>query len=158
MSDDLKLQAFISPVLHKSCEPVTDIDDDLLDTIGKMFAKMKENNGVGLAANQVGISKAFCVAALEDQTKLMAFINPKIVSVSKEKVNLKEGCLSCPGVMVAKKRHKEIIVECTNIKGEKEKYHLTDFDARILQHEIDHLNGKLCLSDYMGYCDPLLRR
>ncbi len=155
---ELKLQAFINPIMHKACDPVKEINDELLELIGKMFPKMQENNGVGLAANQVGINKQICVAALEDGSKLMAFINPKIISKSKKKLTLKEGCLSAPGIMINKKRHTEIVVESLNIRGEKEQYKLTDFDARILQHEIDHLNGKMCISEYMGYCDPLLRR
>ncbi len=154
----LKLEAFINPIMHKKCEPVTEIDDNLLELIGKMFVKMQENNGVGLAANQVGISKQLCVATVENQTKLMAFINPKIIFRNKKKFKLKEGCLSAPGIMVARKRNTEIHVECLNIQGKKEVYKLTDFDARILQHEIDHLNGIMCISPHMGYCGPLLRR
>lgn len=156
--NELKLQAFINPVMHEPCEAISEINDELLELISKMFVKMQENNGVGLAANQVGISKQLCVANLENQTKMMAFINPKIIYHNKTKHKLQEGCLSAPGVFVTKNRFTEIHVECLNIKGEKEKYKLTDFDARILQHEIDHLEGKLCISDYMGYCAPLLRR
>lgn len=155
MSESLKLEAFINPIMHKPCEPISKIDDKLIELIGKMFVKMQENNGVGLAANQVGILKRVCVAAVEDQTKMMAFINPKIIYHNKKKFKLKEGCLSAPGIMVAKNRHTEIHVECLNIKGEKEIYKLTDFDARILQHEIDHLAGILCLQGYMGYIPPI---
>ncbi len=155
---ELKLQAFINPIMHEACEPVKEINDELLELIGKMFPKMQENNGIGLAANQVGINKQICVAALENGSKLMAFINPKIISKNKEKVKLREGCLSAPGIMINKKRYTKIVVECLNISGEKERYQLTDLDARILQHEIDHLNGIMCISAYMDYCDPLLRR
>lgn len=155
---DLKIQPFINSVLHKPCQPIVEINDDLLQLINQMFIKMQENNGVGLAANQVGISKQLCVAALEDQTNLMAFINPKIIRHNDKKIKLKEGCLSAPGIMVAKNRYTEIYIECLNIRGDKELYKMTDFDARILQHEIDHLQGTMCISEYLGYCQPLIQR
>jgi peptide deformylase len=157
MTDKLPIQLFTNPILHKTCTQVTEINDALLDLIGKMFLTMKLNNGIGLSANQVGINMNVCVANLENQTKMTAFINPKIIYKGKHRETLKEGCLSCPGVMVNKKRYKEIHVESTNMRGERDTYKLTDLDARILQHEIDHLSGTLILSNYMGYCNPIMK-
>ena len=142
MIDKVAVRLYMDPGLHKPCDPIKDIDDDIFELVSKMLICMKINYGVGLSANQVGVQKQLCVVSLENNTKQMAMINPKITHVSKkDRKKLSEGCLSAPRVFVPKKRYKEIVVECLNLQGDKQIFHLTNLDARILQHEIDHLNG-----------------
>ena len=118
---------------------------------------MKFNRGVGLSANQVGIDKSICIASLEKQTKDIILVNPVIVKKSKEKEKLYEGCLSIPKVYPPMKRFIEVTVDFQNITGDNQRITVTGFDARILQHEIDHLNGKLVI-DEISKTLPHLRR
>lgn len=142
------VRLYTDPVLKKSCQPITEIDNALLDTITQMLVCMKTNRGIGLSANQVGIDKTFCVVSLNNNTTPLAIINPKLTWVSKKKETMGEGCLSIPGLYVPMKRHKEIIIDCLDMQGQACTYKLTDLDARILQHEMDHLNGK-CIVDFI---------
>lgn len=145
---NLRIHPYSDAALTTPCTPVTVIDEALVELAGKMLAQMKLNRGVGLSANQVGINKTFCVVALEGGKTLMAMINPTIIKASKEKVKLYEGCLSAPGIYPPVKRHKEVMVQFQNLKGEKCVFEMTDLDARIIQHEIDHLNGKMVIDPY----------
>jgi len=144
MNDKLAVRLFTYEGLHEVCKKVEKIDDEIFEIVSKMILCMKLNHGLGLSANQVGIQKQICVVSLENNTKQMALVNPKITHVSKKKkVRGTEGCLSAPRVFMPRKRFKEIIVECLDLTGKEQKYHVTDMDARILQHEIDHLRGRM---------------
>ena len=145
MTDTLKLSYHTDPILHKPTQKVT--DDDLIILAGKMIGSMKFNRGVGLSANQVGIDKSICIASLEKQTKDIILVNPIIVKKSKEKEKLYEGCLSVPKVYPPMKRFVEVTVEYQTVTGEVQWMTAKGFDARILQHEIDHLNGKLVIDE-----------
>ncbi len=113
-----------------------------------MFATMRKNRGVGLSANQVGINKQFCVVLLDNGNRAMALVNPVIISKSKEKEKLYEGCLSAPKIFPPVKRHKKVVVEFQNLKGDRVVLEMTDIDARIIQHELDHLAGKTVVDPY----------
>jgi len=139
---ELSLRLFTDPVLRKPCELVEKIDEEIIQLVEKMIGIMYKNKGVGLTANQVGILKQVVIVNLENQTKLVVMINPKIVAVSKkDKIKVVEGCLSVPKIPCQLKRYKIVRVECLNLKGEKELYEVSDFDAQIIQHELDHING-----------------
>lgn len=148
-TDKLFLRLYTDPVLHKPCQPITVIDDALIELAGKMLVIMKQNRGVGLSANQVGVDKHFCVVSLENNTKQFAMINPKILSTSGKKVLLYEGCLSAPKNWPPKKRYEKVRVQFQNFTGEVVEYEMTDLDARIIQHEVDHLNGITVVDDYI---------
>jgi peptide deformylase len=141
--DELFIRLYIDPILHKPCELVTDLNEELFNILGKMFVCMVKNKGVGLSANQIGISKQFCVVNLDDGKVQMALINPKVISSSKEKEIMSESCLSIPGVRVPIKRSKEVVVEYLDLKGDIRGVQLTELDARIVLHEMDHLQGKM---------------
>lgn len=96
-------------------------------------------NALGLAAPQVGLSKSFCAVKLKDGVNV--FCNPKIVENSTEKEIMEEGCLSFPEIFIEIPRFKKITVVYQNKKGENKKIQVEGLEARILQHEIDHLNG-----------------
>jgi peptide deformylase len=141
--DELFIRLYTDPILHKPCEPVTDLNEELFDILGKMVVCMIKNRGTGLSANQIGISKQFCVVNLDNGQIQLALINPKVISESKEKITMFESCLSIPGVKVRIKRPKEVVVDYIDLKDEKRGLQLTELDARIVLHEIDHLRGKI---------------
>lgn len=119
------------------------INASVLDLIQEMKKQMKKEKGVGLAAPQVGKNIRVIVAQINGG-RVMGFINPVITFFSEEKnINDEEGCLSVPGSFGNVWRSNEVIVEYIDEKKQKQKRKFTDLDARILQHEIDHLDGIL---------------
>lgn len=128
--------------------------EELAETTVEMAETMYLNNGVGLAAPQVGDQRRILVADVEVNEKgenykqtYIALINPVILKKSDKLVSDKEGCLSFPGMTASVKRPFEISVRYRNLKGEFVEKDFVGFTARIIQHEIDHLNG-VTLFDY----------
>lgn len=124
-------------------------DKALIRLVKDMFATCKAADGVGLAAPQIGKNLNLAIIFLEE-AGLPAFpiINPRIVKVSKEQTEMEEGCLSLPGLFGKVKRPKKVTMEAYNLAGEK--FTITDdtFLARVLQHEIDHLNNTLIIDKF----------
>jgi peptide deformylase len=142
------VRLYIDPILCKPVELVTDftgLDNIAADLIDTMLAY----KGVGLAANQIGLNKNMAVLHLEDKTKILVVANILITGYTEETDVLAEGCLSCPGITVNVKRHLGVRVECQRLSGEKINLEFTGYDARILQHEVDHLNGRLVTDNLM---------
>jgi peptide deformylase len=102
---------------------------------------MREANGVGLAAPQIGVPLRVFVA--EVNKKFYAFVNPEIVKTSSEEEYFEEGCLSLPGVYGEVRRPSKIVMTALNERGERVKVKAWGLLARVFQHEIDHLNGML---------------
>lgn len=115
--------------------------DEMRELINDMRNTMKKADGVGLAANQVGIDKSFFVAEFDG--KFYAIFNPEIVKKSKEEDSLEEGCLSVPGGFGDVKRASEITIKGFDKNGKRIKMRAWGHLARIFQHEVDHLDGKL---------------
>jgi peptide deformylase len=138
----------IDPILHKPVDLITDFTgvDNLA---GDMIETMLAYRGVGLSANQIGVNKNLAALYVEDKSKIILVANIKITRYTKETDILNEGCLSCPGVSVAMTRYLGIEIEAQRINGEKILLQFNGFDARILQHEYDHLNGKLIINNLM---------
>ena len=135
--------------LHKPNEEVCfPLNEDHKSLIKNMIEAMYKNNGIGLAANQIGSSsKIFVMDVSNEKNKPQVFINPKVKKEAKEKLTEEEGCLSCPGKLADVRRPMYVGLEWTCQHGKlqyKTFYHLP---ARVVQHEMDHLNGKLCI-DY----------
>ena len=129
-------------ILNEPCKLVTDFNDPTLpDLVSDMIETCSSNNGVGLAANQIGVDKALAVLHVENRTRILVLVNPKVVAYGKKKVRMLEGCLSCPGLSVKIKRPISLIVDANTLTGEEVRYEFTDFDARIASHEIGHLQG-----------------
>jgi peptide deformylase len=143
----LHVRLFIDPILYKPCEQVTDFSN--LDVfVQEMLLTMDKYKGVGLAANQVGVPRQICMVHLDDKTKLMGLVNPRIIRYSKEKDIQVEGCLSAPGISVKVKRSIWIEVEANFLHGAHASIiKFEGFNARIVQHEIDHLNGKMIIDN-----------
>jgi peptide deformylase len=114
----------------------------------EMIDFMLANNGIGLAANQIGITKNVFVIGSKNIPgyEPMAVFNPKIIEISKDTELFKEGCLSYPGLWLTIKRPKAIIAEYQNSLGEKITAEMDGLIARCFQHEFDHLNG-ICFVD-----------
>ncbi len=106
---------------------------------------VKHAEGAGIAAPQVNSSERVCLALING--KMTPLINPDITWKSKETGTMEEGCLSLPGINVDVPRAVEIRVSFLTEKGESQELHLHDFDARVVQHEVDHLEGVLMV-DY----------
>jgi len=135
----LQIKKYSNPVLRKKCEEVKEITPEIKKLVEDMIETMKKEQGVGLAAPQVGVSKRVIIAETENGVK--EFINPKILKKSKETEIMEEGCLSFPDLRLKIKRWKEVEIE--SLDGDGKKIKTEGILARILQHEIDHLNGIL---------------
>ena len=141
-------------VLREKCVPVDDISADILSAMDEMVRMMTEQNGVGLAAPQVGITKRFLVMMNPDTGEVFKMINPKIIFRSDETVVMEEGCLSVLGgdnlpVFANVSRPESVVVEWTNERGERMGAEMSGLPARIVQHETDHLDGILFI-DYLS--------
>lgn len=133
-------------ILRTESIPVKKIDKKLKKLIKDMEDTMFDLNGVGIAAPQVGINLRLALARLNVDTKnelIITLINPVISNQSKEMVDMEEGCLSLPGKWGSTPRHVSLTVTFETIKGDKQTLFLEDFNARIIQHEVDHLNAGL---------------
>ncbi len=139
----MQIVTYPDPVLRETAEPVGQIDQKILDLLDQMQESMYEDEGVGLAAPQVGVSKRIIV--VDGGEGLVNLINPEIISSNDETEGVEEGCLSLPGIRVTVSRPTEVTVTGMNEKGEPVRYEASDLMARIFQHEIDHLNGTLII-------------
>lgn len=137
---NMELLKFTDPVLRKI---PTDFDfenqnaQELADTLWEECRRLK---GLGLSANQVGIDAKVFVMGLDEDSRKNIF-NPQIVSVSKETELAKEGCLSYPGLWLSVKRPKEVMLSYQNVEGEHVVEKFVGLQARIVQHEFDHMEG-----------------
>ena len=110
-----------------------------------MGEAMYQAPGVGLAAPQIGVMKRVIVYDLDDGQGLVALCNPRVIDASSETVLDEEGCLSLPGITVPVERAQAVVCEAQNLHGESVRIEAVDFYARLLKHEIDHLDGILII-------------
>jgi peptide deformylase len=139
----LEMRTFGDPVLKTRAARVEDFDESLERLAEDMLATMREQEGVGLAANQVGRLKRILVAAVEDEEYVL--VNPVIEEVSETTETGPEGCLSIPGIQVEVERPTGITISAQEPSGEPIKIETEGLLARIFQHEVDHLDGVLIL-------------
>jgi peptide deformylase len=137
------VRTFGDPVLKSRAVPVESFDGSLAHLAEEMLATMREHEGVGLAANQVGRLKRVLVAALEDEEYVI--VNPVVEEAADTTEKELEGCLSIPGIQVEVERPTAVTISGQNVSGAPIRMEASDLLARILQHEIDHLNGVLIL-------------
>jgi len=141
----LKIRKYPNKILQQKAAKIKDpTDSKIKNLIPRMIEAMKENNGLGLAAPQIGESLRLCI--IEEGGVLYVLINPKIASKSKKQILLEEGCLSFPGKFFPIKRAEKVKVRYVNDKGVKSKIKAEGLLARALQHEIDHLDGILMIN------------
>ena len=145
-------------VLREKCEAVGEITPDILRTMDEMVKMMHDQNGVGLAAPQVNVTKRFLVMMNPDTEQVFKMINPKIITRSEKQVSMEEGCLSVLGpddlpVFADVTRPESVVVEWTDENGKQLSAEMSGLPARIVQHETDHLDGIL----FIDYLSPVKR-
>jgi peptide deformylase len=143
------------PVLREEAAPEDKLTDELRALIADMFYTMYAEDGVGLAAPQVGLGhRIIVVDPREEDVKPFALVNPRVVSFSEEVDRAEEGCLSIPGLKEIVERPADVVVEGMDANGELLHIQAQGLLARILQHEVDHLNGVL----FIDRVSPLKRK
>jgi peptide deformylase len=139
--------------LRKKAQNISEIDDSIRELANDMLETMYNENGIGLAATQVNIQKRLVVIDLSNEkSNSKVLINPEILSSSGTE-EMQEGCLSVPDVFETVERPKTITVKYQNLQGETIEETVDGLHAVCIQHEIDHLNGKL----FIDYLTPLKR-
>mgnify|MGYP001404883938 FL=1 len=135
----------LDPILRKKCRPVENINDKLIKLSEDMIETMYESGGLGLAANQVGLSSGLFVINIsiqKEERNPIVIINPTITA-SEDKEIGEEGCLSIPDIFTEVERAQRVEVKGYDLKGDEVRYEAEGFLARAFQHEMDHLNGIL---------------
>jgi peptide deformylase len=133
------------PVLRTKALPVERFDDTLRDEVRRMAALMEDALGIGLAAPQVGVSHRLLVYRVEPESPVVALVNPEIEWSSRDEEISEEGCLSLPFVHVDVERPIAVLVRARDEQGDEMVIEATGLEARVIQHEIDHLDGVLIL-------------
>ncbi len=141
-----QIRQYPEPVLRAPATPVSEFSDDLRALVTRMTRLMDDANGVGLAGNQVGLLRRLLVYRPDrEDAEPRALVNPVIVERSDEKASEEEGCLSLGPLRVPVERHVRVSVEGQDEHGEAVRVDAEELEARILQHEIDHLDGVLII-------------
>ena len=139
----LDIRTFGDPVLKTRAAPVESFDESLAHLTQDMLATMRDKEGVGLAANQVGRLKRVLVAAVEDEEYVI--VNPVLTNRAETTEKASEGCLSIPGIQVDVERPISVTVSAQDVSGKPLHLEASGLLARVLQHEVDHLDGVLIL-------------
>ena len=155
----LEIKKFGCPVLRQKATPIRDITDEIQQLIKDMFAAMYAAEGVGLAAQQVGFTERLLVLDVRPRDALsepLVFINPEILWTEGEHIG-EEGCLSLPGIAGDVRRPARIGVRARDGNGREFEMDLDGIVAKVLQHEIDHLDGVLIVEHFNAIKRNLVR-
>ncbi len=142
-------------VLREMCTPVEEITPELKEFIGEMFKTLRRVKGVGLSAPQVGVTKRFFILDLSSSSfelDDLVMINPEIISMEGEQCG-EEGCLSFPGLYLEITRANKVVCRYFDLDGNENEVEAEGLFARAIQHETDHLNGKL----FIDHIEPAER-
>jgi len=142
----LDIRVLGDPILRQATKPVAEVTDELRRLIADMFETMHHARGIGLAAPQVGRTERLAVIEIDEQP--LVIINPEVIERT-GKAKAEEGCLSIPDIYADVERPKDVVVRAMDVDGKEFEIEATELLARCLQHEIDHLDGKLFL-DYLS--------
>lgn len=145
----LSIKTYPNPCLRVTTGKVEEFNGELKNILRSMADIMYVNQGIGLAAPQVGLGLS--IMMVDIGKGLINFINPEIIEVSGRKTAMEEGCLSLPGISVQVKRPERVKIRAQNDNGE---YFMKNYDglyAKVVQHEVDHLYGKVIID----YLDPI---
>lgn len=153
MPNQLPITILGMEILRKKSKPVKKIDADFLELVEDMFYTMRKSNGQGIAAPQVNADTAVCIVDVSHHKrykdlKPFILINPVIEKSFGDKVVMEEGCLSIPGFGVDVERDEKIIVKYDDFALKPVVLEADDMLARVIQHEVDHLNGRL-ITDFL---------
>ncbi|MDR0727063.1 MAG: peptide deformylase [Rickettsiales bacterium] len=154
----LKMRLCGDLVLREKCDPVIEITPEIVDTLNEMVKVMDKECGAGLAAPQVGVLQRFLVVTNPDEKQIFKMINPKFISKSSTTCVMEEGCLSVLGnndlpVYANVTRPESVEVEWLDETGQLLRAQMSGYPARIVQHEMDHLDGIL----FMDHLSPVRR-
>jgi peptide deformylase len=133
------------PILKSKATPVDRFDDSLRNQIGRMVGLMSDALGVGLAAPQLGVSQRLLVYRIGPDAPVIVLANPEVEWTSEERELFDEGCLSIPGITVDVERPLHVRVKARDEEGEDRLVEASGLEARVIQHEMDHLDGVLIL-------------
>jgi len=144
----LPITLYGDAILRKTAEPIIAIDDELIGNIKNMFDTMRNANGIGLAANQVGLDKKFFIVDLSgveeyENSAPLVVINPEILEYSDDIVSMEEGCLSLPDLRAPVERSEIIKLKYLDTDEEEQIIEADSWLARVILHEYDHLIGKM---------------
>ncbi|MBN2571140.1 MAG: peptide deformylase [Ignavibacteriales bacterium] len=144
----LPIAIYGDEILRKKAKEISNIDDNLVKLVKDMFDTMRNADGIGLAANQVNIDRQIFIADVSmlegyEKFKPLIAINPKIISFSDEVVTIEEGCLSLPTLRADVVRPAELKLKYLDLNEEEKEIEFEGFIARVIEHEFDHLMGKL---------------
>jgi peptide deformylase len=157
--EPLEIRVYPDPVLRMRAEPVTEFDASLERLVRGMAETMYTAPGVGLAAPQVGVSKRLFMIDLRSPQRedLHVFINPEIVEREGE-ITWEEGCLSFPDIHTEVERSRRVVIRALDVRGEPFELEGVDLMAVAMQHELDHLDGRLLIDNMAPIDRALLRR
>lgn len=148
----LPILKFPDPRLHTVAKPVAQVDDRVRQLVDDMLETMYDAKGVGLAATQVDVhERVVVIDTSEERNQPMVLINPEIIQASDEMIVWEEGCLSVPTIYDKVDRHARVRVRATNRDGEVYEFDADELLAVCVQHELDHLLGKV----FVEYLSPL---
>ncbi|HHG0471629.1 TPA: peptide deformylase [Proteus mirabilis] len=151
----LTLLHFPDERLRKVATPVEKVDDEIRTLIDDMIETMYAERGIGLAAPQVNVSKRIVVIDVsENRDQPIALINPEIISTKDEIMDMMDGCLSIPDSFAPTQRFRYLKVKALDRNGDEIELEAADLFAGCIQHELDHLNGKL----FIDHLSPLKRQ
>lgn len=150
----LDILRYPDPRLHKIAQPVAAVDERIRRLVGDMLETMYEAQGVGLAATQVDVhERVIVIDVSEERDQPLVLINPRLVAASEEMTLGDEGCLSVPEIYDKVPRHARITVEALGRDGQLQRFDADGLLAVCVQHEMDHLLGKV----FVEYLSPLKR-
>jgi len=150
----LEILEFPDPRLRKIAAPVASVDDAIRKIIDDMFETMYDAPGIGLAATQVNIHQRIVVIDVsEEKDQPLVFINPEVTVLEGEPLAMQEGCLSVPGFYEDVTRIEHVLVKALDRDGNEFELETNELLAVCIQHELDHLDGKL----FVDYISPLKR-
>lgn len=144
------------PVLRETAKPVEEINQDVKDLVSNLVDTLKKAKGLGLAASQIGDAQPVFIidlSAVDINQSLTVFINPEIIEMSDEEVEMEEGCLSFPDMYLKITRPKRVKVRAMDLEGNLFEIEADGLAARAIQHEYDHTQGKL----YIDRISPMTR-
>jgi peptide deformylase len=141
-----QIRQYPDPVLRMRANEIESFDDDLRRLVERMKELMQDANGVGLAGTQVGTLRRVFVFQPEGEDEApRAVVNPALIKTSEVRISDTEGCLSMQGVSIPVERPAKVTIEGKDENGEEVEFELEERDARVVQHELDHLDGILIL-------------
>ena len=140
-----QIRQYGDPAIRMTAHEVVEFDDDLRRLVDRMIALMQDAQGVGLAATQVGVVRRLFVFQPDSDEEARAIVNPVVVERADETASDEEGCLSLQGVRVPVERSVRVVLEGKDANGEDMRVELDEYGSRVVQHELDHLDGVLII-------------